>query len=225
MHATRCALCVLTIALPAHAAFFTGATGSVSLEVDGAPGGFADSPDPLTVSTTGTTPQSGTATLSFTETPTSLRLEGVWDGMGTQGFASTISTFIGSVQASEETEIEVSWDVSGMASNVNWGIFTTGVGGVAIIYDGVSLPTVGTQSFVLGTGQTLSFQNGLAGFDATVTRFETPGVTNFIDIRIVPAPSSLALIVLSGLLASRGINSSDENHSRDRARFVEATNA
>lgn len=180
----------------AHAAMFTPISGFVSLEVDGGTPHIVSSPTPLTGSTTGTTPQSGTATVSFTESPQLIRLEGEWDGAGTNGFASTVSVFQGAWGADMEAEIEVSWNLAGMDSGVVWNLFTTD--GTFISYSGGSLPTTGTQSFVLGAGETISFENGLAGFDGRVARFEgEPNVPQFIQIAIVPGPSGGALLCVT----------------------------
>lgn len=149
----------------------------------------------------------GTTTMSTSQTATSMRTEGSWDGGGYVGYGYGTNIMQQWFQTSADGALRIDWDVSGTDGYAS-----------ALVLEDVSGNTLSRISpFALGTATSgtryISVDAGvdygiLFGLQDIFITGAGPFIFNstdaqFINVTLIPAPGAAALLGLGGLVATR----------------------
>jgi len=158
---------------------------------------YAFGPDLLNTSTSDTDGFFGTNTFSTTQTATSMRASGRWEGDGSYGAGFGSSYILQFFQVSADAQLLIEWDFSATDNLVSADVFVDAPGGASLFSLDPSGDAVGSAIVNVEAGVAYGIDFGLIrGFGPFL--FDTN--EKFIEVTLVPGPGVVGVLALAGLL-------------------------
>ncbi len=184
---------------------YTGAYGSFAQSATvGGPNDVASAPAALDTYSSGYSAAYGTTTMSTSQTPTSFRSEGMWDGTGTAGYGYGIARFQQFFTVTADATLTLTWDVTGTDFFASAIVLRDDVNGGVLANIDMSATPAGSIDIFVDNDLDYAFIGGLinSGFGPFIT---VANVAQFVEVSVgaVPAPGAMALLGLAGIAGVR----------------------